>query len=220
MQQYIEHTNLQPLITSEDIEKLVTEALHYQFISICVPPFWVKKAKRDAEKSSIAIATVVGFPLGYQRTETKLKEIALAIEDGATELDMVLNLSCVQTGTDFWAKAEVARAAKLCHESNTFLKVILETAYWTEQEIITCAKFCEDAGADFIKTSTGFASSGAKIEHIKLLRNILKAETGIKASGGIRTLEQAQAMILAGADRIGTSAGVAIMEEYRKLHKL
>ncbi len=213
MEQYIEHTNLNPLITSTDIEKLVDEALQYHFVAVCVPPFWVKKTKRDIGNLGISIATVIGFPLGYQRTETKLKEIELAIQDGATELDMVLNLSCIKTGTHFWAKAEIARCAKLCHENETFLKVIIETAYLNEDEIMLCTKLCEDAGADFVKTSTGFAPTGAKVEDIKLMRSVLKIETGIKASGGIRTLEQAQNMIKAGANRIGTSAGVAIMRE-------
>lgn len=216
MQQYIEHTNLNPLITSSDIDKLVEEALQYHFISVCVPPFWVKKTKIAIGNAS-NVATVIGFPLGYQRTETKLKEIALAIEDGANELDMVLNLSCIKSGTDFWAKAEVARCAKICHENDSFLKVIIETAYLTDNEIILCSKLCEDAGADFVKTSTGFAPAGATEAHIRLMRSVLKAETGIKASGGIRTLEQAQAMIAAGANRIGTSAGVAIMESLNKI---
>jgi deoxyribose-phosphate aldolase len=215
MQQYIEHTNLNPLITSTDIEKLVEEALQYHFIGVCVPPFWVKKTKRDLGSSAINLATVIGFPLGYQRTETKLKEIELAIQDGANELDMVLDLSCIKTGTHFWAKAEVARCAKLCHEHETFLKVIIETAYLSDDEIIFCSQLCEDAGADFVKTSTGFAPQGAKIEHISLMRSILKEETGIKASGGIRTLEQAKAMIAAGANRIGTSSGAAMMKEMK-----
>jgi deoxyribose-phosphate aldolase len=216
MNQYIEHTNLNPLITSDDLEKLVQEAIECQFIAVCVPPFWVKKAKRDLQNTSINVATVIGFPLGYQRTESKLREIELAIQDGANELDMVLDLSCIKTGTHFWAKAEVARCAKLCHENETLLKVIIETAYLSDDEIVLCSKLCEDAGADFVKTSTGFAPSGAKVEHIQLMRSALKPETGIKASGGIRTLAQAQAMIEAGAERIGTSAGVGIMLELGK----
>ena len=222
MHQYIEHTNLNPLLSSIDVEKLVDEALFYQFISVCVPPFWVKKAKRDIGISPVQVATVIGFPLGYQRTEAKIREIELAIQDGATELDMVLNLSCIKTGTYFWAKAEIARCAKVCHDSMTVLKVILETAYLTDDEIKLSAKLCEDAGADFVKTSTGFAPTGATIEHVQLLRNTLHPETGIKASGGIRTLEQAQAMLFAGANRIGTSSGVAIMQKYyqEQLEKL
>lgn len=217
MNQYIEHTNLNPLITSDDIEKLVNEAIKYQFIAVCIPPFWVKKAKRDLQDTPINVATVIGFPLGYQRTESKLREIELAIQDGANELDMVLDLSCIKTGTHFWAKAEVARCAKLCHEHETLLKVIIETAYLSDEEIVFCSKLCEDSGADFVKTSTGFAPSGAKVEHIQLMRSALKPETGIKASGGIRTLAQAKAMIEAGAERIGTSAGVAMMLELGKL---
>jgi deoxyribose-phosphate aldolase len=215
--QYIEHTNLNPLITSAQIEQLVQETIEHQFVGLCVPPFWVKKAARDVGKHPIAVVTVIGFPLGYQRTEAKLKEIELAIQDGATELDMVLDLSCIKTGTDFWAKAEVARCAKLCHENEKLLKVILETAYLNEEEIIACCKICEDAGADFVKTSTGFAPTGATVEHVTLMRETVSKNVGVKASGGIRTLAQAQAMIAAGADRIGTSAGVKIIEELKRV---
>jgi deoxyribose-phosphate aldolase len=210
---YIEHTNLSPLLTSESVEKLVEEAQTYQFLGVCLPPFWVKKAKRDIGKHAIQLVTVVGFPLAYQRTEAKLQEISLAIQDGADELDMVLNLSCIKTGTHFWAKAEVARCAKLCHEAEKTLKVIIETAYLTAEEIVFCSKLCQDAGADFVKTSTGFAPSGAKVEDIRLIRSTLGEMTGIKASGGIKTIEQVEAMLEAGADRIGTSAGVAIMQQ-------
>jgi deoxyribose-phosphate aldolase len=209
---YIEHTNLNPLLTSADVEKLVAEAQTHQFVGVCLPPFWVKKAKRDIGNHATKLVTVIGFPLAYQRTEAKLQEISLAIQDGADELDMVLNLSCIKTGTHFWAKAEVARCAKLCHEANKLLKVIIETAYLTAEEIVFCSKLCQDAGADFIKTSTGFAPSGAKVEDIRLMRSVLAPETGIKASGGIKTIAQAEAMVAAGADRIGTSAGVALMQ--------
>lgn len=209
----IEHTNLHPLITSDEIEKLVAEAQQYQFVGVCVPPFWVKKAKRDIGNFPIHLATVIGFPLAYQRTEAKLHEISLALQDGADELDMVLNLSCIKTGTHFWAKAEVARCAKLCHEAEAVLKVIIETAYLSEEEIVFCSKLCQDAGADYVKTSTGFAPAGAKVEHIRLMRSVLAPEVGIKASGGIRTFEQAAAMLAAGADRIGTSSGIKILEE-------
>jgi deoxyribose-phosphate aldolase len=214
---YIEHTNLSPLITSADVEKLVEEAKDYNFVGVCLPPFWVKKAKRDIGSFPIQLATVIGFPLAYQRTEVKLNEIAMAIQDGADELDMVLNLSCIKTGTHFWAKAEVARCAKMCHEAETILKVIIETAYLSEEEIVFCSRLCQDAGADYVKTSTGFAPAGATVEHIRLIRSVLAPEVGIKASGGIKTLEQAKAMIAAGAVRIGTSSGCKIMEEEKLL---
>jgi deoxyribose-phosphate aldolase len=214
---YIEHTNLSPLITSADVEKLVEEAKNYNFVGVCLPPFWVKKAKRDIGSFPIQLATVIGFPLAYQRTEAKLNEIAMAVQDGADELDMVLNLSCIKTGTHFWAKAEVARCAKMCHEAETILKVIIETAYLSEEEIVFCSRLCQDAGADYVKTSTGFAPAGATVEHIRLIRSVLAPEVGIKASGGIKTLAQAKAMIEAGAVRIGTSSGCKIMEEEKLL---
>lgn len=208
---YIEHTNLAPTLTGADIEKLTEEALTYNFAGVCVPPFWVKKAKRDLNGAPIATVTVIGFPLGYQRTETKLHEIKLALQDGADELDLVINVSAIKHNAFEWIKPEILRCAQLIHEQEKLLKVILETAYLTDEEIIRTCKVCADAGADFVKTSTGFAPAGAKVEHIRLMRASVPESVGIKASGGIRTLEQALAMIEAGADRLGTSAGVLLV---------
>ena len=209
---YIEHTNLRPTLVAHDIDKLVEEAIQHQFIGVCVPPFWVKKVAREISDTDVQLVTVIGFPLGYQMTETKLIEIEKGIENGANELDIVMNVSSFKTGLP-WTKIELAKCAALIHESSCSMKVIIETAYLSDEEILTATKICADAGSDFVKTSTGFAPSGAKAEHVKLMRTNLPSNVGVKASGGIRALKATLEMINAGADRIGTSAGVQIMAE-------
>ncbi len=208
---FIEHTNLKPTITGKDVDLLVKEAKEYQFVGVCVPPFWVKRAKREIGDADIQLVTVVGFPLGYNMTETKMEELRLAIRDGADELDLVMNISAFKDGMP-WPKIEFAKSSKLCHEEGKILKVIIETAYLSNEEIVTACKLCNDAGVDFVKTSTGFAPEGAKPEHIKLMRSVLPSSVGIKASGGIKTYDQAIALINAGADRLGTSSGIQIMK--------
>jgi deoxyribose-phosphate aldolase len=207
---FIEHTNLNPALTISDIDKLVAEALEYSFLGICVPPFWVKRAKREIGNQKITLVTVAGFPLGYSMTETKLDEIQRAIDNGADEVDVVWNLSSFKTGLP-WTKIEIAKCSKLAHAHQKILKLIIETAYLSNPEIEQACKLCADAGADYVKTSTGFASSGAKKEHVTLMRSILPATVGIKASGGIKSYDDAEALIEAGASRIGTSSGIAIV---------
>jgi len=208
---YIEHTNLSPTLTIRDIDKLVEEARQYNFFGICVPPFWVKRAQREIGKDNIKLVTVAGFPLGYNMTETKLDEIKRAIDNGADEVDVVWNVSSFKTGIP-WTKIEIAKCSKLTHDHQKSLKVIIETAYLSDEEIKMACALCADAGVDFVKTSTGFAPAGAKVEHIQLMRSVLPKEVGIKASGGIKTKEQAITMIEAGADRLGTSSGIKIVE--------
>jgi deoxyribose-phosphate aldolase len=207
---YIEHTNLSPTLTIKSIDKLVEEARQHNFLGICVPPFWVKRAQREIGKDKILLVTVAGFPLGYNMTETKLDEIKTAIDNGADEIDVVWNISSFKTGIP-WTKIEIAKCSKLVHDHQKILKVIIETAYLADAEIIEACKLCADAGADFVKTSTGFAPSGAKIEHVKLMRESVPSEVGIKASGGIKTREQAIQLIEAGANRLGTSSGISII---------
>lgn len=206
----IEHTNLSPTLSIGDIDKLVEEARVHNLLGVCVPPFWVKRAKREIANNNILLITVAGFPLGYSMTETKLDEIKRAIDNGADEVDVVWNLTSFKTGIP-WTKIELAKCSKLTHDHQKLLKVIIETAYLSEEEIIEACKLCVDAGADFVKTSTGFAPAGATVEHIKLMRSVLPVEVGIKASGGIKTREQAIALLNAGADRIGTSSGIKIV---------
>jgi deoxyribose-phosphate aldolase len=210
LNRYIEHTNLSPTLTIQDIDKLVAEAKQYQFLGVCVPPFWVKRAKREIGEEKVLLVTVAGFPLGYSMTETKLEEIKRAIDNGADEVDVVWNISSLKSGNP-WTKIEIAKCSKLVHGYQKALKVIIETAYLSDDEIIEACKICVDADADFVKTSTGFAPSGAKVEHIQLMKKSVPGGVGIKASGGIKTKEQAIQLIEAGADRLGTSSGIAIV---------
>jgi deoxyribose-phosphate aldolase len=208
----IEHTNLSPVLTIRDIDQLVEEARQHHFFGVCVPPFWVKRAQREIGKEKITLVTVAGFPLGYNMTETKLDEIRRAIDNGADEVDVVWNITSFKTGIP-WTKIELAKCAKALHDQQKILKVIIETAYLSDEEIVQACKLCADAGADFVKTSTGFAPAGAKAEHIRLMRSVLPSEVGIKASGGIKTKDQAVQMVEAGADRLGTSSGIAILRK-------
>lgn len=212
LNQYIEHTALSPTLTVNDIDRLVEEGIQHNLFGVCVPPFWVKRAKREIGSSPLQLVTVAGFPLGYNMTETKIDEIKLALHNGADEIDLVWNISSFKTGMR-WEKIEVVKCGKLVHDSQKLLKVIIETAYLSEAEIIEACKICTDAGADFVKTSTGFASTGANVEHIALMRKILPESVSIKASAGIKNYNQALEMIQAGADRIGTSSGVAIVTD-------
>lgn len=212
LSRFIEHTNLSPTLCITDVDLLVMEAKQYNFLGICVPPFWVKRAKREIGKENIILVTVAGFPLGYNMTETKLDEMKRAIDNGADELDVVWNISSFKTGIP-WTKIEIAKCSKLAHDQQKIIKVIIETAYLSLEEIVTATKICCDAGVDFVKTSTGFAPSGATAEHIRLIKSTLIPGVGIKASGGIKTKAQAIEMIDAGASRIGTSSGVKIVGE-------
>lgn len=211
---YIEHTALSPTLIITDIDQLVDEARQHNLFGVCVPPFWVKRAKREIGSSPIHLITVAGFPLGYNMTETKIDEIKLALHNGADEIDLVWNVSAFKTGMG-WEKIEIVKCGKLVHDAQKLLKVIIETAYLNDDEIITACKICADAGADFVKTSTGFASAGAKVEYIALMRKNLPESVGIKASGGIKNYDHALQMIQAGADRIGTSSGVAIVNDQK-----
>ena len=206
----IEHTALSPTLASADLEKLLSEAIEYKFHGICVPPFWVKRMSREARGTGISIVTVAGFPLGYQMTETKIREIELALENGADEIDLVWNISAFKDGMT-WPKIEVARASKMIHEAGKLLKVIIETCYLNDEEIMAACRICSDAGADFVKTSTGFGNEGAVVRHVALMRQMLPSNVQIKASGGIKSYEQAIAFIEAGATRLGTSSGVSIV---------
>lgn len=211
--QYLEHTALKPTLVGKDVDSLIDEAKEHKFLGVCIPPFWVKKAARELAETDIQLVTVIGFPLGYNQTEVKELEIKQAIAQGANELDIVMNISAFKDGMP-WVKIELAKCAHIIHEAGCLMKVIIETAYLTDEEIVKATKLCSEAGTDFVKTSTGFAGAGAKVEHIKLMRESAPSNVGIKASGGIKTLADAQAMIKAGADRLGTSSAISIMKEY------
>jgi deoxyribose-phosphate aldolase len=212
---YIEHTNLKPTVSISDIDQLVDEARQWNFLGVCVPPFWVKRAHREIGNEKILLVTVAGFPLGYNMTETKLDEIQRAIDNGADEIDVVWNVSAFKTNLP-WTKIDIARCSALAHNHQKLLKVILETAYLSDSEIERACKLCADAGADFVKTSSGFAPAGASVEHIAIMKKSLPHHVGIKASGGIKTHAQALDMIGEGASRIGTSSGISILTTINK----
>jgi deoxyribose-phosphate aldolase len=214
LNRYLESTLLKPTVTDREIDLLINEAIVAQFIGVCVPPFWVKKAKRELQDQDIQVVTVIGFPFGFEATETKVAEAKTAIQNGADELDVVWSQTAFHSGMS-WPKIELAQLAKLCHESERILKVIIETAYLSPAQIQEACLICQDAGADFVKTSTGYAPYGARVEDISLMREVLHSTVGIKASGGIKNLELAIALIQAGADRIGTSAAKSLMEEWK-----
>lgn len=202
---HIEYTNLKPDVTHIAIDNLVSTAKERNFYGVCVPPFWIKRAKREIGNDDLKLVTVAGYPIGYQMTETKEEEIRSAIRQGADEIDLVLNVSALKSEMS-WVKIEFAKCAKLAHESERILKVILETSLLTQAEIVIATKWAVDAGVDYIKTSTGFVGDGATLENIKLIKSIIPDGVGIKASGGIKTKSQAEAFLSAGADKIGTSS--------------
>lgn len=212
---FLEYTALSPTLTYQQVNEVISQTKEYPFIGLCLPPFWVKKAARELKDGNTQVVTVVGFPFGYQMSHTKEAEIRQALKDGADELDIVMNISAFKSGMP-WAKIEIAKYAGIIHAEEAMMKVIIETAYLTDEEIVTACQLCADAGADFVKTSTGWADAGgAKSEHIKLMRKSLPSSVGVKASGGIKTYEQAKAMLDAGADRIGTSSAIEIINSKR-----
>ena len=214
LNRFLESTVLKPTMTDRDVEQLIQDAIEWQFVGVCVPSFWVKKAKRELKEHDIQVVTVLGFPFGFEDTATKVAEAKEAIKNGADELDLVWSQTAFHSGMN-WPKIEIAQLAKLCHEEERILKVIIETGYLSSEQIREACLICQEAGADFVKTSTGYAPSGAKVEDIKLMRETLSSGVGIKASGGIKTLDFALELIQAGADRIGTSSAVSIMKELK-----
>ncbi len=211
---FIDHTNLKPYATKEDITRLCDEAMEYGFYAVCVNPYRVKLAKSylEEKKANVKVASVIGFPLGATPTEVKVFEAKKALEDGADELDMVINIGALKDGNYDYVKRDIEEVVKVAHEKGAKVKVIIEICYLTEEEKIKACELAKEAGAHFVKTSTGFGTGGATVEDVKLMRKVVGPEMGVKAAGGIRTYEQAVAMINAGATRIGTSSGVKIVE--------
>ena len=209
---FIDHTLLKPDATIADITKLCQEARQYDFMSVCINPFFVKASKKLLEGSDVRVCTVIGFPLGANTPTIKAAEAKQAMADGADELDMVQNISMAKEHDYSFIAKEVA-LLKNTVGKDRILKVILETCLLTSDEIYECAKAAKEGGADFVKTSTGFSKYGARVEDVRLMRAAVGPTIGVKASGGIHTKTEMLAMIEAGATRIGASAGVAIMEE-------
>ncbi|CAM5793761.1 deoxyribose-phosphate aldolase [Brevibacillus borstelensis] len=209
LNKYIDHTLLKPDATAAMIDKLCAEAREHDFASVCVNPYWVKRSAELLAGTDVKVCTVIGFPLGANSTAAKAAETRDAIANGATEVDMVLNIGALKSGDLEAVKQDVAAVKEAC--GDVLLKVILETGLLTEEEKVTACKLCVEAGADYVKTSTGFGPGGATVEDIALMRKTVGPEVGVKASGGVRDRAAAIAMIEAGATRIGASSGIAIV---------
>ena len=212
----IDHTCLKPDTDKSAIIKLCQEAVDYGFKTICVNPFWVKLAADKLKGKIPGVTAVAGFPLGANAIETKISEVDKAISDGADEIDMVMNIGLFKSGEINTVYKEINSIKKIM--KNKILKVIIEICLLNNNEIIEACMISEEAGADFVKTSTGFSTGGADTKTIVLMRNTIGPQTSVKASGGIKTLKDVQDMVAAGASRIGTSSGVSIMKELDMQH--
>ena len=210
---YIDHTLLKADASIAAIKKLCAEAKEYDFASVCVNPGFVKLCAEELKGTDVKVCTVVGFPLGATSTESKVFETKQAVKDGATEIDMVINVSRLKDGDDEYVLEEIRKIRKAC--KGNVLKVIIETCLLTDEEKIRVCKLAKKAKATFVKTSTGFSTGGATVHDVKLMRKAVGKKMGVKASGGIRTAEDFLAMIKAGATRVGASAGIAIMSELK-----
>lgn len=209
----IDHTLLKPEASVDEISKLCDEALAFSFASVCINPTWVRAAAKKLSGSSVAVCTVIGFPLGAALPEVKAYEARRAIFDGAREVDMVINIGALKSGDECAVEHDIRAVVETAHQDNCICKVIIETALLTDHEKVRACLAARTAGADFVKTSTGFSKGGATVEDIALMRRTVGSELGVKASGGVKTLEDARRMIEAGATRIGASVGVRIAQE-------
>jgi len=209
---YIDHTLLKPDATEKQIDQLIQDAKAYSFASVCVNPTWVAHCAQQLKESEVAVCTVIGFPLGATSTETKVFETKQALKDGATETDLVINIGQLKMKNKQFVQEEIAKIKQITNDV-AILKVIIETALLTEDEKELATLAVLEAGAEFIKTSTGFSNGGATTEDIELFKRVSNGALNIKASGGIRDKEAAMRMIEAGANRIGASASVAIVEK-------
>ncbi len=208
---FIDHTILKPEAKSSDIEKLCAEARQYGFYSVCINPFWVPLAVTALKGSTVKVCTVCGFPLGANATETKSHEARLAVEQGASEVDMVVNIGALKSQDLKTVRQDISAVVKAA--SGTLVKLILETCLLTDEEKMLACLIAKSAGAHYVKTSTGFSTGGATAADIGLMRLTVGPQMGVKASGGVRSLEEASKMIRAGASRIGTSSGVKIIQQ-------
>jgi deoxyribose-phosphate aldolase len=208
----IDHTILKPDATEEDVSKVCREAAQYGFASVCVNPYWVSHCAKLLSGTPVKVCTVVGFPLGATTTEAKVAEAASVLRCGAQEIDMVQNVGALRSGDAERVKQDIAAVVAAAHEAGAIVKVILETSLLDDNQKAVACTMAKLAGADFVKTSTGFSSGGATVHDIALMRSVVGAEMGVKASGGIRTRDDLQKMTAAGATRIGASASVKIVE--------
>lgn len=208
----IDHTILKPEATRSEVSKICAEALQYEFASVCINPFWVPFAEAELRGSPVKVCTVVGFPLGATSTAAKVAEAEWAIHAGAREIDMAINIGALLGGETDVVLADIQRVTVASHGRGAIVKAIIETALLDESSKVLACRLAQDAGADFVKTSTGFSKSGATLGDVALMRRTAGHSMGVKASGWIRTLEDLKAMVAAGATRVGTSSGVRIME--------
>ncbi|MBO8126281.1 MAG: deoxyribose-phosphate aldolase [Firmicutes bacterium] len=209
---YIDHTLLKPEATVDQVVQLCREAAEHGFQAVCINPSFVELAVKELSGTEVVVATVIGFPLGATTSDTKLHEAVQAVEAGAGELDMVINIGRLKAGDHDYVAGEIRRIVKAVW--NTPVKIIIETALLTQEEKITACQLAKEAGAAFVKTSTGFAKGGATVEDVRLMREVVGSQMGVKASGGIRDLETLEKMVEAGANRIGTSSGMKILAEF------
>jgi deoxyribose-phosphate aldolase len=208
---YIDHTLLKPDATQDEIDKMCAEAIEYGFAAVCINPTWVKRTAENLKGSGVKTATVIGFPLGANTSDIKAMEARKALRDGAREVDMVINIGALKSGQHELVRKDIEKVVDASHESNAITKVILETALLTDEEKVIASALAKAAKADFVKTSTGFSGGGATVYDVALMRETVGPDMGVKASGGVRTLEDAEDLIAAGATRIGASAGVQIV---------
>jgi deoxyribose-phosphate aldolase len=213
----IDHTLLKPEATTQQIKQLCAEAIQYNFASVCLNPTHVKLAAQLLENSEVDVCTVVGFPLGATLSQVKIFETEQVLNDGATEIDMVINIGALKEGNDDLVEQDIAGVVKAAHSHKAICKVIIETALLNDVEKVRACQLAKKAGADFVKTSTGFSSGGATVEDVALMRQTVGPGIGVKAAGGIKTLTDAQNMIAAGATRLGASAGVKIVQEAKSI---
>jgi deoxyribose-phosphate aldolase len=209
----IDHTLLKADATRNDIERICGEALQYRFAAVCVNSVFVQLVSEMLRNSPVKTCVVAGFPLGANLPAVKLDEARVALEQGAREIDMVIHIGALKAGDDAAVRSEIESLSRLVHERRAILKVIIETALLSEEEKVRACRAARETGADFVKTSTGFSTSGATVADVTLMRREVGPEMGVKASGGIRTLDDLLKMVDAGATRIGTSNGVHIMQE-------
>lgn len=211
---FFDHTLLRPDCTLEEIKKLCTDAVEYGFAAVCVPPYFVGRASQFVQDTPVKVATVIGFPMGYTKTVAKVEEIKRAIDDGVDELDVVINVAAVKSGNWKDVQSDLDRMITAVHLKRKSIKVILETGLLTDEEISQLCTICRELQPDYVKTSTGINGEGATVRVVKMLANALGKDIKIKASGGIRTPEEAIRLIDAGASRIGASSSVRIMKDH------
>ena len=214
----IDHTVLKATATEADVDQVCEEALRYGFASACIPPFYVPRAAALLQGSAVKVCTVIGFPFGYSVTSAKAEEMKQAIQEGARELDMVLNLAALKNRNTRFLEQELETVSRITLAQNITLKMIMESGILTEEEIVLCCNILKNYPVQFAKTSTGYAEKGATVAAVQLMRALLPSSIGIKASGGIKTRAFAQELVAAGASRLGCSASVAIVSETQAAH--